>query len=147
MALAATVGLTVGVALALATGVGLAAVTGVALALAPGVGLDATGVGEAVAAAGVVLAAGVVAAAAVAAGVVVVDAVSVGFTNRLEGAFGGGVASALILVRARSAAGRSAMEVHPFSISTWATRSFTRRGRGMSRISTITGAETSISFP
>ena len=151
VALAATVGLTVGVALALATGLGLAvgvaAAAGVAVALAAGVGLDATGVGEAVVAAGVVLAAGVVAAAAVAAGVVVVDAVSVGFTNRFGGAFGGGVASALILVRARSAAERSAIAVHPFSISTCATRSFTRRGRGISRTSTISGAETSSSLP
>lgn len=151
VALAATVGLTVGLALALAAGLGLAvavaAAAGIGVVRAAGVGLDATGVGEAVAAAGVVLAAGVVAAAAVAAGVVVVDAVSVGFTNRFEGAFGGGVASALILVRARSAAERSAIAVHPFSITTSATRSFTRRGRGISRISTMTGAETSSSLP
>jgi hypothetical protein len=51
------------------------------------------------------------------------------------------------LVRARSAAGRSAIALHPFSTSTCATRSFIRRGRGMSRISTMTGAETSISLP
>jgi hypothetical protein len=146
VALAAIVGLTVGVALGLATGLGLAvgdaAAAGVGVARGGGVGLEATGVGEAGAAAGVVLAAGVVAA-----GVVVVDAVSVGFTKRFEGAFGGGVASALILVRARSAAERSAIAVHPFSISTCATRSFTRRGRGMSRISTMAGAETSSSLP
>jgi hypothetical protein len=51
------------------------------------------------------------------------------------------------LVRARSAAERSAIAVHPFSITTSATRSFIRRGRGISRISTMTGAETSSSLP
>lgn len=143
VALAAAVGLAVGVALALAAGVALAAAvaaaTGVAVALAAGVALAA--------AAGVVLAAGVVAAAAVAAGVAVVSDVSFGLTNRFEGALGGGVASALILVRARSAAERSAIAVQPLSIITSATRSFTLRGRGMSGISTITGAETSSSSP
>lgn len=149
--LAAAVGLTVGVALALAAGVGLAAtvavVVGVAVAREAGVGLDATGVGEAGADAGVVLAAGVVAAAAVAAGVAAVVAASDGFTNRFEGALGGGVASALIFVRARSAAERSAIAVQPLSITTSATRSFTLRGRGMSGISTMTGVETSSSLP
>ena len=150
VALAATVGLTVGVALALAAGVGLAAtvavVAGVAVDREAGVGLDATGVGEAGAAAGVVLAAGV-AAAAVAAGVAAVVAVSDGFTNRFEGALGGGVASALILVRARSAAERSAIAVQPLSTTTSATRSFTLRGRGISGISMMTGVETSSSLP
>jgi hypothetical protein len=151
VALADAVGLIVGVALALAAGLGLVATvalgTGVALAREAGVGLDATGAGEAVAAAGVALAAGVVAPAAVGAGVAVVDAVSVGFTNRFEGPFGGGVASVLILVRARSAAERSAIVVHPFSTTTSATRSFIRRGRGISRISTMSGTETSSSLP
>jgi len=145
--LAAAVGLTVGVALALAAGLGLAVAAGVAVAREAGVGLDATGVGEAGADAGVVLAAGVVAAAAVAAGVAAVVAVSDGFTNRFEGALGGGVASALIFVRARSAAERSAIAVQPLSITTSATRSFTLRGRGMSGISTMTGVETSSSLP
>jgi hypothetical protein len=91
--------------------------------------------------------AGVALAAAVAAGVTLAVEASVGFTNFFGGALGGGVASALILMRARSAAERSAMAVQPLSIVTSVTRSFTVRGRGISGISTITGTETSSSSP
>ena len=86
--------------------VGLAFATGgVGLAVA-GVGLAAvTGVGEAFV------------------------VVSTGFTNFFGGALGGGVASVLILVRARSAAERSLMSVHPLSTFTSVTRSLIRVGR------------------
>jgi hypothetical protein len=104
---------------------------------------DAAGVAIAAA-----VAAGVAVAADVADGVVAaaVD-VSAGFTNFFGGALAGGGASALILVRARSAAERSAIAVHPVSIVTSITRSFTVRGRGISRTSTLAGTETSSSSP
>lgn len=121
-----------------ATGLALAAVAAVAAGVA---------LGAAVAVTGVALAVVVAVAADVAAGVTVAVDVSVGFTNFFDGALGGGVASALILVRARSAAERSAIAVQPVSIITSATRSFTVRGRGISGSSTITGADTSSSSP
>jgi hypothetical protein len=71
----------------------------------------------------------------------------VGGTNFFGGALGGGVASALILLRARSAAERSATDVHPLSTFTSVTRSFTRRGRKTFRTSLRTGTETSSSAP
>jgi hypothetical protein len=84
----------------------------------------------------------------VAAGVAEVVAVelSSGFTNVFGGALGGGVDSVRIFVRARSAAERSAI-VQPLSMFTSITRSFTRRGRGISRTSVIRGAEISSSSP
>lgn len=153
VALAAAAGVAAGVAVALATGVAVA----VAVALATGVVVGAAvavGTGVVVALAtgvAVVLATGVALAAAVAvaaaAGAGVAAAVSSGFTNFFGGALGGGVASALILVRARSAAERSAIAVQPVSIVTSITRSFTVRGRGISRTSTLSGTETSSSSP
>jgi hypothetical protein len=98
-------------------------------------------------------------AAAVARGVVVAVAVAAGATGELGadvssglinffgGALGGGVASVLILLRARSAAERSAIAVQPLSMTASATRSFTIRGRGMPGISTMIGADTSSSSP
>lgn len=74
-------------------------------------------------------------------------AVSAGGTYFFGGAFGGGVASARIFVRARSAAERSETEVQPFSTFTSVTRSFTRRGRKIFRTSLRTGTETSNSPP
>ena len=74
-------------------------------------------------------------------------AVSAGGTNFFGGAFGGGVASALILVRARSAADRSETDVQPLSTFTSTTRSFTRRGRKILRTSLRIGTETSSSLP
>jgi hypothetical protein len=74
-------------------------------------------------------------------------AASAGGTNFFGGAFGGGVASALILIRARSAAERSETEVQPLSTFTSVTRSFTRRGRKTFRTSLRTGTETSSSLP
>jgi hypothetical protein len=128
-------------------GVGLAAglvvAAGVALGAAVAEG-DGRILGEEEGA-GVALAAAV--AAAVAAGATGAVEASVGFTKFFGGALGGGVASALILVRARSAAERSAMAVQPLSIVTSVTRSFTMRGRGISGISTITGTDTSSSSP
>ena len=148
------VGETAGVALTTAAGVGLsalgvgeagAAAVGVGLVfaidgegwVAAGVGLAVAGVGLVVAAAGVVDAAGVAEAAAA----------STGFTNFFGGAFGGGVASVLNFVRARSAADRSLISVQPLSTFTSATRSFTRRGRTTFRTSVRRGTETSSSPP
>jgi hypothetical protein len=107
---------------------------GAALALGAIVGLGPAGA-----------VAGTVVAAEVAAGATV--DVSPGFTNFLGGALGGGVASARIFVRARSAAERSVTPVQPFSTFTSVTRSFTRRGRDMLRTSLNTGTETSNSAP
>src|SRR5205085_5399724 len=93
--------------------------------------------------------AGVVA-AALAAGVAdaaALGAVSGGGTNFFGGAFGGGVASVRIFVRARSAAERSETEVQPLSTFTSVTRSFTRRGRKIFRTSFRTGTETINSPP
>jgi hypothetical protein len=106
----------------------------------------ATGVGVALRAGGALgeTATGVVVAAAAG---VEEAAVSAGGTNFFGGALGGGVASALILVRARSAAERSETEVHPLSTFTSVTRSFTRRGRTIFRTSLRTGTETSSSPP
>jgi hypothetical protein len=59
----------------------------------------------------------------------------------------GGVDSALIFVRARSAAERSETEVQPLSTFTSTTRSLTRRGRKIFRTSLRTGTETSSSPP
>lgn len=144
------------VAFSAAAAVALGAVAEVALGVAAGVapvaGVD-EGLGFVVAdAAGVGLEAAVETegeAAAVAAGVA--DAVAVelssGFTNVFGGAFGGGVASARIFVRALSAAERSAIAVHPVSMLRSTTRSFKRRGRGISRISVMMGAEISSSSP
>jgi len=166
VALAATVADAAGVGLAFATvgdgleaaGVGLAALA-VGAAVVPGVGvglvlatdgeglaatvgLAVAGVGLAVVAAGVVDPAGAVVVAGVA------DAVaSTGFTNFLGGAFGGGVASALNLVRARSAADRSLISDQPLSTLTSVTRSRTRRGRRIFRTSVRMGTDTSSSPP
>src|SRR6476469_10433852 len=73
--------------------------------------------------------------------------VSVGRTNFFDGALGGGVASARIFVRARSAAERSETEVHPLSTFTSVTRSFTRRGRKIFVTSLRIGTETANSLP
>jgi hypothetical protein len=83
---------------------------------------------------------GAVAAVAEAAGA---GEVSAGGTNFFSGAFGGGVASDLIFVRARSAAERSETDVHPLSTLTSATRSLTRRGRKIFLTSLRIGTETS----
>src|SRR5205085_7469399 len=83
-------------------------------------------------------------AAAVAAGVAEaaeVGVVSAGGTNFFGGALGGGVASVFIFVRARSAADRSEIDVHPLSTFTSVTRSLTRRGRKIFRTSLRTGTE------
>lgn len=145
-----------GVALAAAVaGVGLAAaIVGEGLVLAfEGLGLATAGVGLAVATAGVGeavagvrLAAGAAGVAGVA-GVVEEVAVSTGFTNFFGGAFGGGVASVLNFVRARSAAERSLISVQPLSTFTSTTRSLTRRGLKTFRTVLSTGTETSSSSP
>jgi hypothetical protein len=118
-----------------AAGLGIAEVAtvgaGVRVAARTGVALGATTLGVAT-----TVAAGVEEAA-----------VSGGGTNFFGGAFGGGVASALILVRARSAAERSETEVQPLSTFTSVTRSLTRRGRKIFRTSLRTGTETSSSVP
>jgi hypothetical protein len=126
-------GRVLGEAEAAGLGTGEAAIVGagVVAALRAGVGLGATTVGVA---------------ATVVAGVDEA-ALSVGGTNFFGGAFGGGVASALILVRARSAAERSETEVQPLSTFTSVTRSLTRRGRKILRTSLKTGTETSSSAP
>jgi hypothetical protein len=136
---------------------GVALVAGVALATATvgeglvfaivGLGLALTGVALAVAVAGVGL---TIAGVGLAAGVAcVVDAVAVstGFTNFFGGAFGGGVASARNLVRARSTAERSLISVQPLSTFTSTTRSFTLRGLKIFRTALRTGTETSSSSP
>ena len=124
------------------------AVTGVALGFGEaGVGLAEAGVALAVAAAGVGLATAGVELAPVAAGVVEADVLSTGFTNFFDGAFGGGVASARIFVRARSTAERSVTAVQPLSMFTSTTRSLTRRGLKILRTSLRTGTETSSSSP
>src|SRR5947209_13308199 len=89
----------------------------------------------------------VVAVAVGAAVVVAIGEASAGGTNFFGGASGGGVASVLIFVRARSAAERSATEVQPFSTFTSVTRSFTRRGRKRFGTSLRIGMETSSSSP
>jgi hypothetical protein len=138
-----------------AAGVAVAEIVALVAGLAtlvPGVALGAAvdaGLGIVFAvAAGVGLAAGAGAVAAVAAGVAEPVAVddSSGLTNVFGGALGGGVDSVRIFSRARSAAERSAI-VQPLSMFTSITRSLTRRGRGMSRTSVITGAEISSSSP
>jgi hypothetical protein len=144
-----------------ATGVGLAAADAVGVAevadragvvaVAAGVGLGADAAetlglifGDA---AGVVVAvAELVAGAAVGVAEEAVAELSSGFTNVFGGALGGGVDSERIFVRARSAAERSAI-VQPLSMFTSTTRSFTRRGRGISRTSVMGGAEISSSSP
>ena len=147
---------------AVAAGVGVARVLGEAEATALGVAeiaAVAAGVGVALwagvalgasvaAVVGLAAAAGVI--ATVAAGVAevaVVAVVSAGGTNFFGGASGGGVASVLILVRARSAAERSEIDVQPLSTFTSATRSFTRRGRKIFLTSFRTGTETVNSLP
>jgi len=117
-------GLIVGATLGDRCALGEGEVAGLAVAAGAGVGLRA-GATVALAAA---VAAGVVDAAAL-------GAVSAGGTNLFGGALGGGVASALIFVRARSAAERSETEVQPLSTFTSVTRSFTRRGRKTFRTS------------
>jgi hypothetical protein len=126
-----------------AAGVALAA----AVAAAAGVAVGATTAVAAGVAAGVEVAAAV--AGAVDAGEVVAGpvVVSAGFTNFFGGALVGGVASARILLRARSAAARSAIAVQPVSIVTSTTRSLTVRGRGISDTSTLAGTDTSSSSP
>ena len=109
----------------------------------PGVGLVAVMVGVGLALAGAV-AAGL--AAGVAAGVAAV-VVSCGFTNVFGGAFGGTVASALILVRVRSAAERSVTAVQPLSITTSVTRSLTVRGRWNPGMLLSNGTVITISSP
>lgn len=134
------VGLAVaGVGLTLVTdAVGLA-VAGVGLALATdGVGLAVAGVGLAIEAEGL---------AAAEAGVAEAVVVSTGLTNFFEGAFGGGVASALSLVRARSTAERSVPALHPLSMFISTTRSLTRRGLKIFRTSLRRGTETWSSSP
>ena len=135
--LAAVVTAGVGVGLDFAAGVGLAA--GAAEGATVGVGFCAPGVGlDAVAG----VCTGAVATVDRGAGEVPA-AFSCGFTNRLGGAFGGGVASVRNFVRARSAAEESVIAVHPLSMLTSTTRSRTRRGLGISRTSVIGGADTS----
>jgi hypothetical protein len=138
-------GVNLGRVVGLAAGVPVALVAAVALgeAAAAGVGLAARVAGVGLAAGGAD-AAGVV--AAVAAGVAGAVVLSTGFTNVFGGALGGGVDSVRIFVRARSAAERSAM-VQPLSMFTSITRSFMRRGRGISRTSVMTGTEISSSSP
>lgn len=138
-------GVNLGRILGVAAGVPVAAAAAVALgeAAAAGVGLATLVAGVGLAAAGAD-AAGVV--AAVPAGVGEALVLSTGFTNVFGGALGGGVDSARIFVRARSVAERSAL-VQPLSMFTWITRSLMRRGRGISRISVITGTEISSSSP
>jgi hypothetical protein len=138
---AARVGLAAVVAVAAGVAVATAAAVGAGVAVAAAVGIAVA------LAAGVALAAAAAVAAAVGAGVAVVVAVSRGLTNFFGGALGGGVASARIRLRARSAAARSAIAVQPVSIVTSITRSFTVRGRGISGTSTIAGTETSSSSP
>jgi len=134
------------VAAALVAGVALGAALMLALAAGEGDGRTrGEKAGLALATGAVVAPAAGDCAAGVAAGAVTV--VSEGFTKRFDGAFGGGLASVRNFVRARSAADRSVIAVHPLSMLTSTTRSFTRRGRGISRISVITGTEMSISFP
>lgn len=125
---------------------GEAVATGVALAAVAVVGA-AVGVAECTGEAlGAVVAVAAGVGATVDAGVA--DAVVVaGGTNFFGGAFGGGVASARILVRARSAAERSDTEVQPFSTFTSVTRSFTRRGRKTLRTSLRIGTEICNSAP
>jgi hypothetical protein len=146
-----TVGDAIGVALAAVAVVAAGVALGAALTEGDGrVLTEGEAAGVALAAVVAVAAAvelGAAVAAGVAAGVTVAVEVSVGLTNFFGGALGGGVASALILVRARSAAERSAIAVQPVSIVTSVTRSFTVRGRGISGTSTITGADTSSSSP
>lgn len=89
-----------GVALAIGAGVGVEIVAGVARTVAAGIGVAATvviGVVTGLALAGAALAVTVT--------VEVLD--GTGFTNVFEDASGGGVTSAFIFARARSAAGRS----------------------------------------
>jgi len=168
LAAGVALGVNLGRVLGVAAGVALAAAAAVAVGVVAVVGR----VGVVALVAGVALAAGaeeglgfvlgvaagveLVAAVAEALGVVaavvagVAEAVAVelssGFTNFFGGALGGGVDSVRIFVRARSAAERSAI-VQPLSMFTSITRSLIRRGRGISRISTITGADISSSSP
>jgi hypothetical protein len=141
---------TAGVALAaVVAGVALATATvgeGLVFAIV-GLGLAVAGVALAVAVAAVGLAIAGVEVAAGVAGVVDAVAVSTGFTNFFGGAFGGGVASARNLVRARSTAERSLISVQPLSTFTSTTRSFTRRGLKIFRTALRTGTETSSSSP
>ena len=138
-------GVNLGRVLGVAAGVPVAATAAVALgeAATAGVGLAALEAGVGLAATGVD-ATGVL--AAVATGVAETVVLSTGFTNVFGGALGGGVDSVRIFVRARSAAERSAM-VQPLSMFISITRSLIRRGRGISRISVITGTEISSSSP
>src|SRR3954469_15350168 len=106
----------------LTLGVGVAVAAMVALGRAVGATVE-TGAGVAVAAR-----AGVAVGAAVGLTTGAFPA-SVGFTNFFGGAFGGGVASARILARARSAAERSEIDVHPLSTVTSDTLSLMFRGR------------------
>lgn len=130
------VGDAAGVALAAAVAAAAGVAVGATTAVAAGV---AAGVDVAAAVAGAVDVAGEVVAGAV--------VVSAGFTNFFGGALVGGVASARILLRARSAAARSAIAVQPVSIVTSTTRSLTVRGRGISDTSTLAGTDTSSSSP
>jgi hypothetical protein len=147
-ALVAGVAVGVNLGRVLGEGVELDAAAAVGLGVTPvvcGVGVVAlTGVGLAVAGAD---GAGVVAAVAAGVAEAVATEVSCGFTNFFGGAFGGGVDSVRIFVRARSAADRSAIDVQPFSILTSTMRSFTRRGLVKSRTTERRGTETSSSFP
>ena len=145
--------LTAGVVLGLGRGRVLGELAGVALAAAAAVALGVVAAGGGVGvAAGAALATtegdatGVVAAVAAGVAEAVAVVLSVGLTNFLGGALGGGVDSVRIFVRARSAADRSAI-VQPLSTLTSTTRSRIRRGRGISRISVMTGTEISSSSP
>lgn len=117
-------GATVAAGAAVALGRGVGAIVAIGRAVGATVAID-PGVAVAAIAGG---AAGATVAAAVAPTAGALGA-SAGFTNLFGGAFGGGVASALILVRARSAAERSVMAVQPLSTATSETRSLTLRGR------------------
>jgi hypothetical protein len=100
-------GLGVAECAAVAAGIGFVLRAGALVAVAAAVAVALAGVGEAAE----------------------VGSFSTGGTNFFGGAFGGGVASVLIFVRARSAAARSETEVHPLSTFTSVTRSFTWTGR------------------
>lgn len=106
----------------------------------------AVGATEAVTA-GVAVAAGIVAVAVGLAGGAEALGVLSGFTNRFDGASGGGVDSVFIFARALSAAERSEISLQPLSTSTRATLSLTFRGRSIPGSAPMSGVGTSISSP
>ena len=143
-----------GVTLARGTGVGDAWTEGVRVGIATGVvraGGDAVAVNVALGVTRVVVEGGVglgmagVARTADAGVAEVVD--GAGFTNVFEGASGGGVDSAFIFARARSAAGRSASAAQLFSTVASAIVSFTVCGRSTPWTVVIAGADTTRTSP